>query len=199
MYLHLWNFCPSRDSTFPFLFHGSCTIPSLNLFPQLSRVDVCHRHFRELQTCTNHVLKHLQVLGRFTFPLSHSFPRGTDVTANPLSKCAGLMVSCFVRWFCLSILDQLFGLHKFMCGLWHTPFCRNWWKNGFARAQSTLSYTALKKSSAIYYCGTTARHGCLPCSRVVFAADQIDESYVGVWIGHLVTKHAYIHTHIYVV
>ena len=85
VYLHLWNFCPSRDSTFPFLFHGSCTIPSLNLFPQLRRVDVCHRHFRELQTCTNHVLKHLQVFGRFNG--SHSFPRGTGETANPLSKC----------------------------------------------------------------------------------------------------------------
>ena len=35
------------------------------------------------------LLKHLQVLGLFTLPLSHSFPRGTDVTANPISKCVG--------------------------------------------------------------------------------------------------------------
>ena len=43
--------------------------------------------------CTNHLLKHLQVFGRFTFPLSHSFRRGKDVTANLLSKCVIVFVS----------------------------------------------------------------------------------------------------------
>ena len=45
--------------------------------------------------CTSHLLKHLQAFGRFTFPLSHSLPRGIDVTAKPLSKCVPL---CRPTW-----------------------------------------------------------------------------------------------------
>ena len=60
------------------------TTPRTGFPPQLSAT----REPPEFpQMCTNIFLKHLQVLERFTFPLSHSFPRGIDVTENPLSKC----------------------------------------------------------------------------------------------------------------
>ena len=34
-----------------------------------------------------HYFNHLQVIGRFTLPLSHSFSRGIELTENPMSKC----------------------------------------------------------------------------------------------------------------
>ena len=39
--VYLLNFCPSRDSTFPFLFHGPCTIPPQTIPSRLQRL-VCH-------------------------------------------------------------------------------------------------------------------------------------------------------------
>ena len=48
-------------------------------------------------------LKHLQALGRLTFRFPHPFPRGTELTANPLSKCV-----CY----CVTSLGQLQASNK---------------------------------------------------------------------------------------
>ena len=37
-----------------------------------------------------HYFNHLQVIGRFTLPLSHSFSRGIELTESPMSKCVDI-------------------------------------------------------------------------------------------------------------
>ena len=66
-------------------------------FPQpLSTIRELLLHYRSLlQMRETPLLKHLQVLGPFTLPLRHSFPRGIDVTETPLSKCVPL---CRPTW-----------------------------------------------------------------------------------------------------
>ena len=58
--------------------HGpSCYHPETGFSPTLSSRLFCSL---SPQLCTNHLLKHLQLIGLLTLPLSHSFPRGIELT-----------------------------------------------------------------------------------------------------------------------
>ena len=52
----------------------------LNLFFPRSRAAVSSAAVASLQMRTNHLFKHLQLIGLLTLPLRHSFPWGTEFT-----------------------------------------------------------------------------------------------------------------------
>ena len=63
-----------------------------NLFP-LTAAEPPPLSARVFASCVQHLFKHLQVPGRFTFPLSHSFPQRLWLTENPVTKSETLGVT----------------------------------------------------------------------------------------------------------
>ena len=82
--MYLLSFPQAVHSTFPrfdsWFFHVSYPINKFSHSRLSAAVRRSSAAVASPQMCTNLVLKHLQLIGLITLPLSHSFPRGIELT-----------------------------------------------------------------------------------------------------------------------
>ena len=74
-------------------FHGCfhAAFPQTRFHPPLSAAVVQPRFCRQV----NRLFNNFSCADRFTFRFPHPFPRGTEFTENPMTKCVCVCVSVF--------------------------------------------------------------------------------------------------------